>query len=718
MPKILRRPLLTSILIALVVAVTSPAELFLANVNETAYGLSYHSRWAVTLFCAIAGSLFGLAVLAFLLNKRVFQILDVLLGVILVTMLVNRDFLYSNYGAFDGRGLDIDPYSTLFTVQLAIAATLIIIAWLYRSILDILIPAAGVYVAINLAVAISNFYASENSWEALAKHPFPVDQAYFQFSTTEPNFLYILLDEVYGGSALEVFQSDRSLAGSFAGFTFYSDTAGAYPTTIVSVPAILGGKLYGNDESIRDYLSNSFAESDLMQLIQAKQMPAFVHSSGMYCRYLGQVNCSDMGDMLPSQKAADQEYGELLDIALFKMAPEIVKPLLYNNGNWTMQGLIKRSGPLQNTSFQVQEFRYFINEIVAAPGASSFKFYHNTVTHSPVNHNSNCHALSVNLIPRYENYLKQDRCGFSLVENLLDKLRELGIYDNTFIVISSDHGRPFVPDKLQDRFDASSGGATHKHYGYAHAMLMVKPLNAMDELQFSAQPMSLLDASPIIAAGMSSGSTEVTRFYPPGKRPFHYYSWSKKYFDWKQPFLPAFEAIYSIEAGIDDPDSWKENVGEMQSVLERELQQSLPCGRAIDFSQENDNRYYASKGLSTTEIWGRWSDGISVSIYFKGAQNACANQRINMQLKAYLRKDKPSQFAEVFFNNKKVGEISFGRETARRAQIELAFEAKNYRESAINTIELRIADPVSPASLGESNDPRKLAIGFESLSIH
>ena len=713
-----RRPLLSCIILALVVALTSPAELFLANINETTYGLTYYSRWAVTLFCAIAGGLAGILGLAFLLNKRLFHALDVLISVILITVLVNRDFLYSNYGAFDGRGLDIDPYSTLSAIQLAITIILFAIAWLYRNILNILIPAAGMYIAINLIIAISSFHSSENGWAALVKHPFPIDQAYFQFSTTEPNFLYILLDEVYGGSALEIFESDRNLAGAFEGFTFYPDTAAAYPTTIVSVPAILGGKLYGNDESIADYLSNSFAESALMQLLQANHMPAFVHSSGMYCRYLGQVNCSDMGDMLPSQRAADQEYGELLDIALFKMTPEILKPLLYNNGNWTLRGLIKRSGPLQNTSFQVTEFRYFINEIVAAPGVSSFKFYHNTVTHSPVSHDSNCHPLSVNLAPRYENYLEQDRCGFSLVENLLHKLRELDVYDNTFIVISSDHGRPFVSDKLQDRFDEGSSGATHKQYGYAHATLLVKPLNAMGQLQFSADPMSLLDASPIIAAAISPDSTEVARFYPPGKRPFHYYNWSKKYFEWKQPFLPPFEAVYSIDAGIDDPESWKENVEVMQSVLDMDLQQALPCGETIDFSQEQHNSYYASDGLSTTESWGRWSDGSRVRIYFKGEQQACEHQRINMHLKAYLRKEKPTQFAEMYFNNKKIGEIRFDRETAKRVQIDLAFEAESYQENAINTIELRIAEPVSPARLGESNDPRKLAIGFVSLGIH
>ena len=718
MPKELQRVLLTSLLVALIISITSPAEILLKNIAELSYGASYHWRRATLLVLGISFFLFLLFSLAYWFSKSLFRFLEALVTSVAVLLLLNKNILYGDYGAFDGRGLSIEPLSPLSILQLAIAVTLVTLLWRKQQVTKVLIPVIAIYTLTTLSLAAFNFRASGHPWNALLKHPFPVERAFFQFSATEPNYLYILLDEVYGGSAMEILRSGGRLADSFEGFTFYSNVAGIYPTTIVSVPAILGGELYRNKQPVRDYLAEAFSNSSLLNLLEDREINTFIHSSGMYCPHLPGVACSDMGDMLPSEKAAAVEHGEILDIAMFSMLPDLLKPLLYKQGNWTFRRIIKPIDDLLPTSFQVQEFEFFINEITAGETASSFKFYHNTVTHSPVKLDRNCTRLRANLPPVYGNYLEQDRCGFALIAKLLDKLRELGVYDNTFIVISSDHGRPFVSDHHQDLFDDSPSGASYKQYGYAHAILLVKPPAAREKLAFSGKPRSLLDVGDLFMSAVGTGKPSAQGAYKAGARPFYYYNWGKPYFDWRQSYLPPFEAVYFIGEDITNPDDWREDSQQVLSLLRNKLQRPLPCDFKLSLSDPELQTYYLSDGLSSIEPWGRWSDGSRVRIYFQGDGDECRQRTIKFDLQGFVREKKPRQIAEVYFNETRIGEVSFDLEGDKDKQFELALEPGAYREGDVNTIELRIDAPVSPARLGLNNDTRKLAIGIKSISLH
>ncbi len=714
MIKELIRPLFSCLLLAFIVSIGGPIEIILANIDELAYGLSSHIESAFIFFVAFASAFLLLFILAFLINKRLFQFLEVFFTAAIIVTLLNKTLLYGDYGAFDGRGLDIDSLSILSALQLLIAAAVWILFWRKRNLLSIALTMGAIYTTTTLVIS---FYTLGGEGKVLTRHPFPVAQEYFKFSKSTPNYLYIMLDEVYGGSAREIFESGAIPVDSFTGFTFYTDVAGVYPTTIVSVPAILNGSLYQNKQPVSDYIADSFGTSQLFQLLMRQNYPAYVHTSGMYCHHIDLESCSNMGDMLPSQKAANQEYGKALELTVFKMAPEFLKPFIYNNGNWLFENILVRSGGTRRGSFQVNEFRYFIDEINANASGSSFKFYHNTVTHSPVRHDSGCDLLIRNRPPTYENYLEQDKCGFSLVGKLLDRLRELEVYDNTYIVISSDHGRPFVPLYYQNLFADSPSGASYKQYGYAHAMLMVKPLATGGNLAFSKHPMSLLDIGRLFIAAIEDWSPLEYPLDEKEDRPFHYYYWSKKYFDWRQNFLPPFESVYLIDADVSNPLSWRENTGEVKLAMQRQLHHPLQCDHPILFSEDSQRKRYASFGLSFIEPWGRWSEGSKVRLYFMGDALVCPLRRIRLDIKAYLRKEKPTQHANIFFNDERIGEVTFRYGEEKHKEVILDFSEDSYLAGSINTIELRITDPVSPQSLGYGNDTRKLALGFKGLVL-
>lgn len=706
------------LLLSFILAVSVPFEIIITNIDEFNYGIFFHVRLSLTIFLLINASLFVFCVALFYIYKPALHLVESLLVSCVVIFLLNSAFLFGEYGAFDGRGLRIEALSMLSLLQLLIALVVFITVLVREEILFLFLKIGFAFTAITFFTNVVLFF---NEGDYISKHPSPISEKYFQFSNTEPNYLYVLLDEVYGGSAKEIFKSNEPFVESYQGFTFFTDVAGVYPTTIMSIPAVLNKSLYKNTQPVSGFIKDSFSNSKLLNTLKTKGYPSFVHSSGMYCNKTKVENCSVMGSMNPNQKTADKEYGRAFDLAVFKAVPDILKSAIYNKGNWLFEKMVVQAGSESRGSFQVKEFNYFINELNTNADSSSFKFYHNTVTHSPVRHDESCDLLQENKKSEYKNYLPQDACGFFLVAKLVDKLKALGVYDNTYIVVSSDHGRPFVPSSYKEAFEEGHSGATSRQYGYAHAMLLVKPFKADGEIKFSNNPTSLLGISDLFIASIKSGITsegeDAQLLLPRGERPFYYYDWTVDYHDWQQESLPPFKGIYEISKNISDPASWEEGADSFRDIVVSNPQHSLTCGKEINFSDQQDLSLYSPHGLSNIEPWGRWSDGQIVKLYFKGNESPCANHRVNLKLNAYLKEVKPSQHAEVFLNGVSIGNVEFKYGGDTQKVFSFKYLTEIYKANETNLIELHIDNPLSPKRLGLGDDKRKLAIGFVSMRM-
>ena len=80
----------------------------------------------------------------------------------------------------------------------------------------------------------------------------------------------------------------------------------------------------------------------------------------------------------------------------------------------------------------------------------TYKYMHVGIPHWPVSVNADCEYIGARSLRR-PNYTDQARCGIRRVGAFLDKLRELGLYDSSLIVISSDHGVALLAGRIHRR---------------------------------------------------------------------------------------------------------------------------------------------------------------------------------------------------------------------------------------------------------------------------
>ena len=93
--------------------------------------------------------------------------------------------------------------------------------------------------------------------------------------------------------------------------------------------------------------------------------------------------------------------------------------------------------------------------------------------------------------------------SFKLLGTFFDYLRENGIYDNTRIVIVSDHGGEHQEDDFEkdDALDRAITGGQYWGRGHYHCLLMFKDFNASGDIKFDDTFMTNADTPSIAIQG-------------------------------------------------------------------------------------------------------------------------------------------------------------------------------------------------------------------------
>ena len=73
----------------------------------------------------------------------------------------------------------------------------------------------------------------------------------------ETERIYFVLDGFQSDAFEDIVEADRAqMDRQFSGFTFFRNHMGAFPTTIVSIPAMLTGSVYRNQEPLRRFIGD------------------------------------------------------------------------------------------------------------------------------------------------------------------------------------------------------------------------------------------------------------------------------------------------------------------------------------------------------------------------------------------------------------------------------------------------------------------------------
>ncbi|HKY22626.1 MAG TPA: sulfatase-like hydrolase/transferase [Vicinamibacterales bacterium] len=554
--KRLTSSLVPALLVVLPLCLFGPFTIF--SGNEAEFNAPFWVLVRPLLFTG-AGLVLVLVALAVVLPNMLFRpYVSLLFGLGLV-LWIQGNFLVADYGPFTGAVIDwtIESWRNPYEMALWIAVpALSVVA--ARHTFPIAPFASGALVALQLAVLVASAVRADRAtpakWDGLSDSMFELSR--------KQNVLHIVLDGFQSDVFGEILAEERrALDRSLSGAVFFANHTGAFPTTIASIPAMLTGRVYRNERGLQTYVRNVFQQGSLFKSLRAGAYR--VDSvTGMHHDKESATNYYRM----PRPYVSYEDYTQftawqLADLSLFRHAPHILRPSIYNEQSWRLQ---TRFGPGDTRTRRHHPvngavvLRDFARRLTLGTDEPLYKFIHVGIPHQPVAVNADCQFIGVVRATR-DSYKEQARCAVRRTAAILDRLKEMGVYDKTFVVISSDHGIGFAPPSFEnDR--PTPAGQLSTLAGKAMALLVVKPLDSQGPVRVSEAPTSITDIPGTVLEGIGvahalPGVPALTLAdHAPRSRAWAMYDWEHE--DWSQQYFDTLD-ILQIDGRVLDGANWK-----------------------------------------------------------------------------------------------------------------------------------------------------------------
>jgi len=380
------------------------------------------------------------------------------------------------------------------------------------------------------------------------------------------NVIHLVIDGFQSDILEELLQHDyvRSIyEKEFPGFTFFRENMSVFPYTQFSVPTYLAAKVYRNKRQKENFIDAALSSNTIASVAKDNGYTVDLAVNGPYFTKRHSVLPNDSIIDIDEVALGDSLLRDLMlvwDISLFRSLPHILKPSIYNDQKWLLSRIVVDHVKERYSYFRHTEFLNRLSASMTADDiAPTYKLLHVKQTHRPMVVNPQCEFAGGTLPDTRKTLAVQTACTLDTVIGLLDRLKQLGLYDQSLIVIHADHGG-WVPTLRHGRHvPLGEGEAPDFVVSLASALLMVKPPGATEPLQSSDAPTSLIDIPDTISSvlnwGADFGQKSVFSLDDaPRDRQFMFYFWHKN--EWSNDFTqPIVE--YTINGSHFETD-WKE----------------------------------------------------------------------------------------------------------------------------------------------------------------
>lgn len=468
--------LLTGVLVPSIVISSSPEEFsFLGNINNPIHYVIYTGTKAIGLFFVWP------AIFYYFANDKMKNILSACFLGLLFSCLTNILMFRGELGllSVDLTMNIIDasifrPTQMVLNTLISFLAILLGILSVIKNKLNIIKRAVTIIIFSVIIVSSFNIWKTEYKFKDIKanvnaekmffkKNRNQNVRPIFELSRKGKNVIIIFVDRAISGYLPVLMEENPEFKKTFTGFTYYPNCVSFFGHTILAYPPLIGGYEYtpknlNNMKNRKN--SDKFKESLLVLPLIFKEngynatvlntpISSFCpfkneregyFSDNLYDKFgihnAGRMNTGDAEIQSFAIMQEKTDFSKILErnflyFSLFVNVPTVFKKSIYANGTYKPNDNIKRSIVWDN--FLEKEFL----KLYLLPTYTG-------ITEKQVNtftiFNTECIHLNFNDKPYCEEHLSLQRQVFNLLKEYINYLKSEKIYDNTRIIIVSDHG--------------------------------------------------------------------------------------------------------------------------------------------------------------------------------------------------------------------------------------------------------------------------------------
>jgi hypothetical protein len=700
-----------AVLISFTLLIVGPAQIYFGNPNEFLFAFGA----VVPLLAVAAACLALLLALPLSLLPRRLRAAAVAAGCgVAFLFWVQGNFLVWRGGPLAGRPIDWAAHGTQAFLESA----------LWMAVLAACLVASGPIVARRRSIVGLLFAVNALSLAVLvgpslfrpgARRFYVDDREKFAFSSTR-NVIVLVLDTFQTDVFQEIVNERPELREVFRGFTYFRNAVGGYSLTLPSIPLMLTGQYYENSMPYRDFVRQAFAGDSVPAVLRRNGYTVDLFpSSGAYL-VLDPRTASNASATMPfSERVRGASF--LTDLSLFRYVPHHLKRHVYAS-KWTLRGWLFGREPNADLTF-------FENMRAARAGgeAGRFKFFHLWGLHAPLAFDEN---LEERAPPMDKRSYKSQAVGFvKLLAGFLEKLRQLGIYDDSMIVIAGDHGTSGYGVRVNLEASGHREGwradrAVARNADIVESgipLLLIKPFEAGGELQVSDVPVSHADLPRTIArgAGIMAFEGQASVWDQGGqerRRRFLAYAWTPEYWSENPAYFPPLDE-YWVTGFSWLRSSWQPAFRRFtKGGIQSSRPTPLPLPATLAFGDAGNASNHLGMGWAAPDKDFNWTEGTrSALILPLGPRAPAVRMRAWLTPLSGVAKGKP-QRVRTLVNGRTLGEWT----VAAHGTFENVLTGAPTAEGDLN-VEFQLPDAVSPTELGLTGDSRQLGVAFYRIEL-
>ncbi len=485
MPGRMKSGFFLSLSVGFMLLIFAPLEIYLSNPGEFWYDAWFLFPVCIRFFCAL--SLLSLAAFSvlYLLGDRFYDFGLACYFWCFIGCYVQGNFGVKGLPPFDGTEINWAAYRTE-----TIGST---VCWLLLAVLTgvlLFLLKTAKFRRLVSAVSVFLFAILFSTLAVIGINGGLFDQKqYVKFTKTnqfemsaEQNFIILLLDAVDEECFWQIWEQHPEYEAAMADFTFYDNAMTGYAYTDHALPLMLSGEWYENTEPYEDYSMRVYRDAPIFNRLESEGYSLSLYDDELQFEVGTMEGEFDNMTYIKSTLHDPQLFAtRQLKMVGMKYAPYLLKPFCwFDPAKLGHQELAASSEELfvwKNKSF----YDDIDSEEITFTDAKRFKLFHLMGAHVPF---------------YYDRYLNEteDADYFSCIESsmtttiaYLEKLKEAGVYDNSIILVCSDHGYNISGNAVNTpQRDENASGRQHP-------ILFIKGLNEHHDLQISGAPVSYED---------------------------------------------------------------------------------------------------------------------------------------------------------------------------------------------------------------------------------
>lgn len=432
-----------SIAAGFLICVFAPLEMYFTNIEEFWFDIYTLLPLTAAGFAVVAVSLSLLMLILFIINEKVYYVGMLIEAVIFVCTYIQGNYMVASLPSLDGSQIDWNKFTGNMVASavmwiIVVAALVVCVKFFgFKKVNKVAGYVSGCMILMFLVTLTSVSISNEGWQHKSGADLIMTDNGILEFSENN-NFIILLLDAVDGEEFNELVESSDEYKDVFNDFTCFSDTLGAYPYTKHSIPFVLTGQWYENKGKFSDYYKESVKNASLFSKLESNnyKMSLYEDELVMEDSYADRFdNIIDKNKGISSYKKFAELEGKLV---AFRYLPYGFKSYVSINMNdfKSIRGKHKTEDMNSYTLDNKQFYDYITSKEVTKTQDNCFKFIHIEGAHVPFIYNEQMEYIDENE-GTYEDNMK---ACITIVKTYLQRLKDNDAYNNSVIMVMSDHG--------------------------------------------------------------------------------------------------------------------------------------------------------------------------------------------------------------------------------------------------------------------------------------